>query len=247
MVVLLHGFPFNNTMWNHQKNTVGGVYRMIAPDLRGHGGSIAPDEPVYSVDAMADDVVETIESIGIEGPVVLGGLSMGGYVALSIAVRYPTRLRGLMLLDTRAGADFPEARQNRLDLVQKVEEARSPFPAIQGMLPKLFSPKTRERQPNLIHRMEKQMSRTPAHSVAATLRGLAERPDRTDDLPGIAVPTLVVVGTDDALTPPEEARSMATAIPGARLVVVPDAGHLAPVENPSTVNDAILAFLKEIG
>lgn len=247
VVVLLHGFPFDHQMWNEQKTAIGALYRVITPDLRGHGSSMAPPERVYHVDTMADDVIETIEAIGIEGPVLLGGLSMGGYVALSIAVRFPTRIRGLLLFDTRAAADTPEARENRLKLAAQVEEAGNATPVVDGMLPRLFSPTTRRQQPILVETMAEHMMRTAPRSVAATLRGLAERPDRTDSLPGIAVPTLVVVGADDEITPPAEARAMAAAIPGARLVAIPGAGHMAPLEQPGPVNQAILAFLKEVG
>lgn len=247
LVVLLHGFPLDHTMWGEQKSTVGALYRLITPDLRGHGRSFAPAEAVYHVDAMADDVVETIEAIGIEGPVWLGGLSMGGYVALSIAARFPTRIRGLMLFDTRAAADAPEARENRLKLAAQVENEGSVRPVVDGMLPKLFGPTTRKQQPILVEDTAARMLHASPQSVAATLRGLADRPDRTEDLARIAVPTLVVVGADDEITPPAEARAMAAAIPGARLVEVPDAGHMAPMEQPAPVNKAILEFLKEFG
>src|SRR3954471_9509993 len=108
VVVLLHGFPLDHTMWESQIQTLGSIYRVIAPDLRGHGRSAAPDG-IYPIDDMADDVVEMLDALRISEPVVVGGLSMGGYVALSLAARYPKRLRGLMLMNTRAGADSPEA------------------------------------------------------------------------------------------------------------------------------------------
>jgi pimeloyl-ACP methyl ester carboxylesterase len=246
VVVLLHGFPLDNTMWESQKATVGSEYRVLAPDLRGHGRSVAPDDPVYTIDAMADDVLETLDAMGIEGPVALGGLSMGGYVALSIADRYPTRLRALMLFDTRSGADSAEAAQVREDLAREVEAAGTAEPVVRALLPKLFSPATRQRRADLITRVGEQMLRTPARAVAATLRGLAARPDRTAILPKILVPTLVACGVDDVVTPPEQSRAMASAIPGARLVEVPDAGHLAPLENPAPVNLAILEFLRDL-
>src|SRR3954469_20533215 len=104
VVVLIHGFPMDLSMWEAQRGTLGSMYRVIAPDLRGHGRSAAP-EGIYPIDEMADDVVEMLDALRITEPVVVGGLSMGGYVALSMAVRYPKRLRGLMLFNTRAGAD----------------------------------------------------------------------------------------------------------------------------------------------
>ncbi len=110
VVVLLHGFPLDRTMWSFQRSSVGSIYRLITPDLRGHGHSAAP-EGVYSVDAMADDVIETLDALQLTGPVHLGGLSMGGYVALSIAERYPERVKALMLINTRAAGDSPESRR----------------------------------------------------------------------------------------------------------------------------------------
>lgn len=113
-VVLLHGFPLSGAMWKEQLDGIGSTYRLIVPDLRGHGDSPAPDG-VYTMDEMADDVIELLDTLSLDDPVVVGGLSMGGYVALSLAVRYPARIRGLMLMDTRAGADSPEAAQKRRD------------------------------------------------------------------------------------------------------------------------------------
>jgi pimeloyl-ACP methyl ester carboxylesterase len=247
VVVLLHGFPLDHTMWEYQRGTVGSEYRVLAPDLRGHGRSVAPDGPIYTIDAMADDVLETLDALGIDGPVILGGLSMGGYVALSIADRYPTRLRALMLIDTRSEADTAETRLVREDLAREVEDAGSAEPVVQAMLPRLFGPTTRTRRPDLVARIGEQMLQTPARAVAATLRGLAARPDRTGILSTIHVPALVLTGADDVVTPPEAARSMAAAIPNARLVEVPDAGHLAPLENPAAVNLAMLEFLRDVG
>ncbi len=242
VVVLLHGFPLDNTMWEFQKETVGSEYRIIAPDLRGHGQTAAP-EGIYSVDAMADDVLETIDDLGITEPFVLGGLSMGGYVALSIATRFPGRIRALMLMDTRAGADSADTARVREDLAREVEQSGDVAPVVSSMLPKLFSPATRKNRPELIARINERMSKTPALGIVGTLRGLAVRPDRTTDLGRITVPTLVLVGNDDQITPPGEAQAMARVLPNATLVEIPDAGHLAPLENPAASNAAILKFL----
>lgn len=242
VVALLHGFPLDRTMWESQLTTLGSMYRVIAPDLRGHGESAAP-EGIYPIQDMAVDVIELLDALKITEPIVLGGLSMGGYVALAMAVRFPKRLRGLMLFDTKAGADTPEAARGREQTAREVEAAGTAEPVVTALLPRLFSPITRERRPDLIARTEAQMLRTPARAVAGALRGMAARPDRTGDLARIGVPTLVMVGRDDVLTPPSEAQILASAIPNAQLVEIPDAGHLAPLENPEPVNAAILTFL----
>lgn len=242
VVVLLHGFPFDRTMWSYQVAEVGATYRVITPDLRGHGETAAPDG-AYPIDDMADDVIDLLDALQLTEPLVVGGLSMGGYIALSLALRYPERLRGLILIDTKAGADTPEAAANRLNLARQVEETHSTAAVVDGMLPRIFSSVTREHRPEAIEMIHERMVKTHPRAVAGALRGMAARPDRTGDLPRIAVPTLVLVGEDDAVTPPADARLMAESIPNARYEVIPNAGHLAPVENPEATSRAILAFL----
>jgi pimeloyl-ACP methyl ester carboxylesterase len=245
VVVLLHGFPLDRTMWSHQRSSVGATYRVILPDLRGHGTSAAPDEG-YEVDTMADDVLELLDALQIDGPVVLGGLSMGGYVTLSIAARYPERLSALMLLDTRASADSAEVAQSRRQRAAQIEATGNTNAVVDAMLPNLFARQTFERQPGVVAATRARMAMTPARAVAGTLRGLASRPDRTAELGRIVVPTLVLTGAEDAIVPIEETRAMAEAIPKARLVVIPDAGHLAPLENHQAVDSAILGFLESL-
>ena len=245
VVVLLHGFPLNRSMWSGQLTGVGSIYRVIAPDLRGFGETPAPaDVSTYTMEAMADDVVELLDELNLREPVVLGGLSMGGYVALAAVARHPSRFRALMLLDTRASADTPEAALNREATARSVEETGDVAAVVSGMMPRLFSPLTRERRPELVAPIVESMNQASPRAVAAALRGMAARPDRRAELPGLRLPTLVTVGADDLLTPPEEARSMASAIPGARLEVIPDAGHLSPFENAAASNAVILDFLK---
>jgi pimeloyl-ACP methyl ester carboxylesterase len=246
VVVLLHGFPLNRKIWSAQEGSVGSMYRVIAPDLRGHGESAAP-QGVYTMDAMADDVIELLDALQITEPVVLGGLSMGGYVALALMARHPGRFRALMLFDTRAAADTPEAAANREELARIAETTGSTKHVVDAMIPRLFSEETRTHRAQLIPPVRAGMERVPARAIAGALRGLAQRPDRTALLPSIAVPTLVLVGEHDAITPAEESRQMAAAIPGARLAIIPLAGHLAPLENPEASNAAILDFLSRLG
>ncbi len=245
VVVLLHGFPIGRMMWKDQFSAIGAMYRVIAPDLLGHGDSPAPDGQ-YSIDGMADDVIELLDTLGLAEPVVVGGLSMGGYVALSMIARYPERVRALMLMDTRAAADTPEAAAKRGELAELVARAGDPGPAIQVMLPRFFAKSTEEFRPDLVVGMRRMMERNSARGVVGTLHALASRPDRREFLGSIRVPTLVLVGEHDAITPPEDSMAMADAIPGARLEVIPAAGHLAPYENPTVANGVILRFLEEL-
>ena len=242
VVVLLHGFPFDRTMWEFQRETLGALYRVIAPDLRGHGKTAAPDG-IYPVDDMADDVVELLDALKIAEPVVVGGMSMGGYIAMAMAARHPKRLRALMLINTRAGADTVETARVREELARQVEAVGSVEPVVAAMIGKLFSPTTARRRPELIERVRATMAAITPRAVAGTLRGLATSPDRTADLPRFAVPTLVLVGADDQTIPPAESERIAAALPQATLVTIPDAGHLAPLENPAAVNEAMLRFL----
>ena len=146
VVVLLHGFPLNRKIWSLQEGRVGSMYRMIAPDLRGHGETAAPPG-IYSMEAMAEDVIELLEALQISEPIVLGGLSMGGYVALALIAKYPERVRGLMLIDTRASADTPEVARNREDLARKTEASGKVGHVVEGMFPRMFSDATRVGHP----------------------------------------------------------------------------------------------------
>ncbi len=242
VVVLLHGFPLNRSMWSEQVAKIGALYRVITPDLRGHGDSAAPDG-VYTMDDMADDVVELLDALQLREPVAVAGLSMGGYVALSLVTRYPERVKTLMLLDTRAVADSVEAAANRDVLASKAESTQSPEPVIAAMLPKLLSEASREGHAERVAEVRTMIERTPIRTLAGALRGMAVRPDRVPQLGKINVPTLVLVGADDTISTPAEMRQIADGLPNAEYVVIPDAGHLAPMENPAATNNAILDFL----
>jgi pimeloyl-ACP methyl ester carboxylesterase len=245
VVVLLHGFPLSKEMWRHQLDALAVGYRVIAPDLPGHGESPAPDR-IYEMDAMADEVVALLDRLGIVQPVVLGGLSMGGYVALALLRRHPERVRGLLLMDTRAAADTPDAARMREETARGVLQSKSTSVMIETMVPRLFGKTTLEKHPGKIGPILAVMERTTPQGVAGALRGMAVRPDRRGELGEIAVPTLVLVGEDDVISPPAEAREIAAAIPGARIEVIPNAGHLAPYENPSAANAAIQSFLESL-
>jgi pimeloyl-ACP methyl ester carboxylesterase len=245
VVVLLHGFPLDHSMWDAQITTLGATYRVIAPDLRGHGKSPTP-KGRYTIDDMADDVIEQLDALGIREPVALGGLSMGGYVALSLAARYAGRLRGLMLMNTRATPDTPEAARGREETAQRVERESSAEPVAKAMLPKLVCDATRSKRADVVDRLNEIMTQASPHGVAAALRAMASRPDRSGDLAKIAMPTLVIAGRDDILIPLDESRKMAAAIPKAKLLEVAEAGHVAPMEQPAAVNQAILEFLDSV-
>lgn len=236
-VVLLHAFPLQAEMWRPQISSLRDRARVIAPDLAGFGRSSAPDDPAaYSVDAWADDVAGLLDHLGLER-VVLGGLSMGGYVAFAFLRRHPRRLAGLVLADTRPSADAPEVFDRRTAQQEQVR-ASGTSELVETLLEGLLTEHTRTQRPDVVDEARRLMDNPPAGFVGA-LEAMKRRPDSTGELAGIAVPTLVVVGEADRPSPPEVVSEMATAIPGAELAVLPQAAHLSNLEAPAAFNQAL--------
>jgi 3-oxoadipate enol-lactonase len=239
-VVLLHGFPFDRSMWEGQAEALGGEFRVVAPDLRGLGETPLGVDGV-SIEGMAEDVAALLDELSL-GRVVLGGLSMGGYVAFEFFRKFPERVRGLVLADTRPQADTEEGRRSREENAQRaLKEGTAPI--VETMLPKLLSAGTRARGGEVLERVRAMMLGTSPEGAAAALRAMAARRDQTDLLPSINVPTLIVVGSEDAITPPSDAEAMREKIEGSRLVVIEGAGHLSNVERPEEFNRALAEFL----
>jgi pimeloyl-ACP methyl ester carboxylesterase len=243
-LVLLHAFPLARGMWRPQVEALRADHRVLTPDLRGFGGTSPFDAPP-SLEQMADDVAGLLDSLGVSEPVVLGGLSMGGYVALAFVRKYAGRLRGLILADTRAEADSPEAKSNRDRLIvfARAHPARE---VVAQLLPKLLSDATRERRPEVVAEVERVGAAQSAAGIVGALQAMRDRPDSTDLLAGVHVPALVVVGGADALTPPPLAQALAAALPDARLATIEWAGHLANLEQPDAFNAALHSFLDSI-
>lgn len=240
-VVLLHAFPLNASMWAQQREALSPHYRVICPDQRGFGGTqLGHDEP--SLDEVADDVVAMLDARKV-GTFVLGGLSMGGYVAMALLRRHPDRVSGLILADTKASADPPEAAANRLRIADAVIEAGNASLLLDEVLPKLLGTTTKERRPLVWGRVKALVERAPAYAVAWAQRAMAARPDSFETLRSANVPALVVRGDEDELSTAADATAMADAVPGAKLVTIPNAGHLANVEAPEEFNAALLEFL----
>jgi 3-oxoadipate enol-lactonase len=259
-ILFIHGFPFDGSMWEPQLAALPAAWRGLAPDLRGFGrsplgtarqdlssgtrvgGRIArPDEPVLTMDRLADDMAEVIAGEDA-GPVVVCGLSMGGYVALALWRRHPERVRALVLADTRAESDTDEGRENRMRMAQSARDTGSRAIAA-TMVPSLLADATVEDRPDVAEKVRDMITATPPETLIAALAGMAARRDANGSLPSIHVPVLVLVGEHDALTPPDVARAMADRLPDARLEVVPDAGHVSNLENPDAFNEALRGFL----
>jgi len=241
-VLLIHGYPLSNVLWDIQLSELTDIARLIAPDLRGHGMT-DPTEPPYSMGLFAEDCAHLLDQLGITGPVVVGGLSMGGYVAFEFCRRYPERVAGLILSATRAGADSAEAKESR-DKAAGVVIAEGMSAIAEGMLPKLLAPENYETQPDLVEYVRDMMLETSEDGVVGALAAMRDRPDSTPDLATIKVPILILHGADDQLIPLAEAEIMAAAFPRAKLVVVPGAGHLPNLEQPEIFNDAVRDFLE---
>jgi pimeloyl-ACP methyl ester carboxylesterase len=239
-VLLFHAFPLGLFMWDAQAEALAATHRVVRFDARGFGGSGLGEGPL-TMERIADDGTALLDHLGIDRAVV-GGCSMGGYAAFAFVRRHPQRLAGLVLQDTRAGADTPEAKASRAALAAKVM-AEGSGAAVEAFLPKLLGGTTHREQPELVaHVRERILASAPA-AIASALHGLAARADSRETLPTIGVPALVLVGEEDVLTPPAESELLSAAIPRARLDVIPKAGHLANLENPAAVNAALRAFL----
>ena len=243
VLLLVHGFPLDHTMWRGQIEDLAREFRVIAPDLRGFGRSDVT-EGVVSMERFADDLAALLDALDARGEVAFCGLSMGGYVAWQFWRRHRSRLSHLVLCDTRAAPDTPEAAQARLESADRVLAEGVGFLA-DAMVGKLFADPTRRERPELVEAMRKVMLGTPAAGAAAALRGMAARQDATGWLSEIDVPALVLCGRYDAISPVDEMRGMAQRIPEARFVEIPDAGHMAPLENPEAVNRAIREILEK--
>jgi 3-oxoadipate enol-lactonase len=235
-LVLLHAFPFDSRMWRDTAASLAKRVQVITPDLRGFGHSDLGSDR-FSIADLADDVAALLDALGIP-TVTVGGMSMGGYVSLAFAARHGKRLHSLILADTKAAADSPEARQGREATISLVE-TQGVGAMLDKQIPRLLSGRASDSLRAQVRRLGEQ---APA-AVIAGVRALRDRSDRTPELASIKVPTLLVVGTDDALSPPAEAEDMSARIPQARLVLIPGAGHLSNLENPDAFAAALMGFL----
>lgn len=243
-VVLIHGYPFAKEMWQPQLGPLSDVARVIAYDVRGFGASERGACPL-SIDLFVDDLVALLDLLELDRAVI-GGLSMGGYVALRMYDRHPHRVRALALCDTRSEADSEEGRRERMETVALIE-ARGVETFAEDFLKRVFAASSLSRRIDAVQQIRSIILGTDRAALIDGQAALMNRPDTTAVLPRIAVPTLLMVGAEDQLTPPAIMRGMADRIPGAVLHVIPDAGHLSNLENPGSFNRALIAFLQGVG
>ena len=239
LALFIHGFPMDHSVWLDQLAGLAHVRHCVAVDLRGFGRSDPVVEPTLSMEVLADDLAELIDALGSDQADVIG-LSMGGFVALALWELRRGVVRTLTLADTRAAADSPEAREKREQSIEMIlEQGREAMAA--AMIHSLLAP---EASAHVRARLRSMVEGTRYESMVAALLGMRDRADRTDLLPTINVPALVIGGEEDASCPPSQMRALAQAIPGARTVIVPGAGHLTPVERPESVNEALIELFE---
>ncbi|HEX9296949.1 MAG TPA: alpha/beta fold hydrolase [Polyangiaceae bacterium] len=232
-IVLLHAFPLDGNMWAEQKRELARSARVLVPDLRGFGRSAAVP-PALTVDDHADDVAELLDRLAIKR-VTLAGLSMGGYIALAFARRHRNRLARLALADTRAAPDSPEGRAAR-DANIALVEGEGVAALVERLLPKLLSKGAPE---EIVTRVRQMAASQNAEGVKAALAAMRDRADSTTLVANLALPTAVIVGEADAISPPSEARAVAALVPGAELEIIPGAGHLSNLEAPAAFTAAL--------
>lgn len=242
-VVLLHSFPVNHELWEAAAQSLASRYRLILPDLRGHGNSGIGEGPATMVKHAAD-LTRVLDEENI-GRTVFAGVSIGGYILFEFWRRNPGRVAALALCNTKAQADTIDARTARLKAAEDVLE-RGTEPFFEGMIPKLLGETTRRSRPDLVSGALRMMQKMSAEDVAMVQRGMAERPDSIDTLKTINVPTMIVTGDEDTLTGLPEAQLMKQHIPGSQLRVVAKAGHFSPWEQPHEVGTVLRQFVDSV-
>jgi pimeloyl-ACP methyl ester carboxylesterase len=243
-LLFIHGYPLSRRIWEPQMEGLSDIATLISVDLRGHGESF-PFEGPYSMDLLANDCQRLLDSLNINTPVLVCGLSMGGYVTMALYRKYPKMFKGMILTSTRSGPDSPEAKVNRDTAIKNAHTYGVPYIADQ-MLPKMVSPITSASKPDLVNSIHEIMVETSIQGVVGALQGMRNRPDSTPLLSNIDCPLLIIHGEDDQLIPIHEAEGMNQSIPGSHLIKLPQSGHLPNLERPEGFNQALIDFILSI-
>ncbi len=242
-VVFLHAFPLGLFMWEAQARALEATHTVVRFDDRGFGASPGGDS-LLTMERIADDAAALMDHLGLSQAVV-AGCSMGGYAALAFARRHATRLEGLVLQDTKASADTDEARRGRALLIEKIRKDGAAAVA-EAFMPKLLARTTQSENPALVERIREVILATSPQGMIDALAGLAARADSTPSLREIRVPTLVICGEEDPITPVADSEVLQRGIAGSRLAVLAKAGHLSNLEQPAAYNEALVAFLQAL-
>ena len=239
-IVFIHGFPFNKSMWEPQVRALKAACRVLAYDVRGHGNTDAGREE-FSIETFAKDLIAFLDALELE-QVTLCGLSMGGYIALKALISYPERFNALILSDTQCVADTAEGRKKRMQTIEKIKK-HGVEKYEEESLPNLFAPATLVSGNPHVRKIQEMICSTSRHTLSDTLLALANREETCTALSSIHVPTLILVGQEDKITPPSAARFMSERIEGSRLFEIEGAGHLPNLENTDEFNKKTLDFL----
>jgi pimeloyl-ACP methyl ester carboxylesterase len=245
-VIFIHGFPFSHRMWafpGGQTEALASTNRVIAYDLRGHGESEVGTGH-YSIEFFVDDLIGLMNHLSID-KAVLCGLSMGGYIALRAVERHGERVSGLVLCDTRSEPDPNEGKVKRAQAIRDLQE-NGVRQYAENYVKNVFAPESLQSKPEAVKMIQSIIERTAPLSISGTLMALAARTDTTPSLPFIKVPTLILVGEKDVLTPPAASKAMQEKIPNAQMAVIPNAAHMSNMENPSEFNKHLTAFVTKI-
>ena len=244
VIIFIHGFPLNKSMWDMQAEALKDNYRVIAYDIRGHGNS-DPGIDEFFIELFVNDLWQFMEKLGIE-KAILCGLSLGGYIALNAVLKYPDRFDSLILNDTQCIADTSEIKENRcLAITRIMNDGVEQY--ADEIIENLFAPESFARKKNEIIGVKEMIISTPKQSLCNTLRALAERKETCDRLPEISIPVLIMVGKEDKITPIAAARQMHEKILNSTLKIIQHAGHLSNLENPPEFNFQLVKFLERVG
>ncbi|MCC7389179.1 MAG: alpha/beta hydrolase [Phycisphaerales bacterium] len=240
VVVLVHGFPIEGSMWRDAAGLLGAAHRVLAPDQRGYGRS--PGTPAATMADYADDLARLLDRHAVDRPALLAGLSFGGYVVMEFMRRHPDRLEAVGLVDTREVGDTPDAAAGRRAGADALDAGGPVSAVVAPMLPKLFAPGAPR---TMVEHWSRVLCAQSPGAVAATLRAMADRPDSTETLRAFQGRALVVAGEYDAITPVEVHERMAALLPNAELRIIPGAGHMAPTEQPRAFASIVEEFLAQ--
>jgi 3-oxoadipate enol-lactonase len=240
IIIFIHGFPFNKSMWNEQIEALKDNYRVIAYDIRGHGNSdTGVDE--FFIELFVIDLFRLMEKLNIEKS-ILCGLSLGGYIALNAVLKYPDRFDGLVLNDTQCIDDTPEIKDNRCTAIIRINE-KGVEQYADEIIKNLFATESFIRRENIIVEVKEMIINTPKQTLCNTLHALAERKETCSRLPEINIPVLIMVGKEDKITPIAAAQQMHEIIKDSSLQIIPHAGHVTNMENPTAFNSHLVKFL----
>jgi len=241
VIIFIHGFPFNKSMWDTQMDALKDNYRVIAYDVRGHGNSDA-GIGAFSIELFVNDLVRLMDKLKLY-KAILCGLSMGGYIALNAAIKYPERFDALILNDTQCIADTPEIKEKRQVAINSIKEKGVEQYADES-IKNLFAPESFTQRAHVISKVKEMIVNTPEQTLCNTLNALAERKETCNQLQAIDIPVLIMVGKEDKITPIAAAQLMHKKIPDSTLKIILHAGHVTNLENPTAFNYRLVKFLE---